>query len=174
MKLICTVNTELPTVEDGYISYTSGESLLDYNIVLFDPAFPDLDRITFSGGGSCFSIEASQVLKDSMSHWSTELIGALKAGKTVFFLLNEYETDSATTGYSTPRKDARTYNTYRISNYVVLPIGIGVRNSKGRHLVAADSDFKVLHDAIKDVSQYKVILRSPFGKKSLPPKTVRE
>ncbi len=163
MKNIVTVNTELPTIKD-YVEYRSGTSLMDYDIVLFDPTLPYETRIDFSGGGSCISIEGTTRLKQSMGHWSREFSGALRAGKTIFILLNEYDEDSGASGYTTV-KGSRTYSTYQINNYDVLPTSIGLRNAKGKHLKIADTRFKGLYDAIKDIAEYQVVITSAVTKK---------
>ena len=163
MKNIATVNTELPTI-DNFIEYRSEHSLLDYDIVVFDPEFPYFSRIDFSGGGSCISIEGSRLLEKAMQHWSMELEGALRAGKTVFVLLNSHKIDALASGYTTPRKDSRNYNTYSVHNYAVLPTKLSLRNAKGSRLKVADSDFKGLFEAIKGISEYKVVLESKLNK----------
>lgn len=95
MKSIVAINTELPTV-DHKIEYLSGESLRDYDIALFDPKLPYSERIQFSGGGSCLTIEATRLVKTALAHWAGEIRGALQAGKTVFVLLNELREDLGT------------------------------------------------------------------------------
>ena len=159
MKTIVTVNTQLPGVENT-LDYSSGESLVDYDIVVFDPEFPFRARIEFSGGGSCLSIESTQSLKKAMTHWSGEIQHALKAGKTIFFMLNESVQDQGTTGYSSGVKNTRTYNTFAMSNYEVLPFQINIRNTKGKHLKIVDSRFTALYNIIKDIVEYKVVFSS--------------
>ena len=163
MKSIVTVNTVLPTVENS-IEYCSGESLRDYDIVLFDPQLPYEGRIDFSGGGSCISIEGTQRIQSAMRHWNGELHGAIKAGKTVFVILNKYHTDMAANG-SSLNKSQRTYNTFQINNYEALPIKINVSNTKGRQIIVVDNNYKSLYDALKEVAQYRVIFENQIGKK---------
>ena len=100
----------------------------------------------------------SRTLEKALKHWSRELRDALGAGKTVFVLLNSYETDSLASGYSTPRKGSHNYSTYMVENYSVLPTKISLRNAKGRCLKVTDSRFNGLFESIKDIFQYKVII----------------
>jgi len=157
MKNICAVNIELPTPSD-YANYCAGGSLLDYDLVLFNPEFPDFERTYFSSGGSCISIDDGQVLVKAMRHWSTELRTALEVGKTVFFVLKEYEGDQYATGSTSPRKGERLLQTIQVNNYGVLPIDLTVRNAKGRRMKVSDRDFKNLFDTIKDHAKYEVVL----------------
>lgn len=163
MKNIAAVNIELPNVD--YIPYKSGQSLLDYDIVLFDPKFPELPKIDFTGGGSCITIEGTERLKIAMSHWKGEIRDALMAGKTVFVLLNDQEVVSGATNYSIGTRGTRNYNTTQFANYDVLPTSIGVRNAKGRHLKVVDTRFKGLQNITKDITEYKVVFTAEMKNK---------
>lgn len=165
MKAIVTVNFSLPAIDS--INYNEKSSLQDFDIILFDPSFPYYSRIDFSGGGSCISIEDSESLKQSMSHWSNEIQESLKAGKNVFFLLNKYESDSMALGSVMDKKNHRTYQTTSVTNYDVLPISIRIRNSKGRKMVAVDSRFKQLVETFKDNSKYEVVIESNINEITL-------
>ncbi|MCU4162301.1 hypothetical protein AiwAL_19865 [Acidiphilium sp. AL] len=157
MKSIVCINHEIPTVHDQ-IDYLSSESLRDYDIAIFDPAFPNLSRIEFSGGGSCLAIEATEALTKALAHWSAELRGALQSGKTAFILLNEFEQDSAATGSSMKSRNQRTYNTKYIENYSAIPVRIDAKNAKGRKVNVKDGRFRNLYDIIAQITEYRVIL----------------
>lgn len=163
MKSIATINTILPTVE-GQIEYCSGESLRDYDIVLFDPSFPYEEREHFTAGGSCLSIEGARRIKSAMHHWSTELSDALQVGKTVFIILSEEKKDLAAVS-STLDKKQRLFQTSSINSYEVLPIRINVRNTKGKQIRVVDSAYKGLYEALKEVAQYKAIIVTEIGEK---------
>lgn len=160
MKTVVCVNTEIPTVRNA-LSYLSDGSLRDYDIVIFDPAFPWLSRVEFSGGGSCISIEGAERLTKALSHWSSELRGALAAGKTVFVLLSPYEVDQAAVGSTLTSKNHRSYQTTSINNYSVIPGNIRVRNARGRAIAVKDSAYKGLYEAIKEITEYRVVFEGP-------------
>lgn len=161
MKSIATVNIEIPTVRP-VIDYDSGSSLNDYDIIFFNPTFPYYSREHFSAGGSCISIESSRQAQSSIRHWSSEIQQALAQGKTIFFLLSEYQVDQIATG-STLTKNQRTFHTSSINNYSVLPISLVPRNSNGSKINLKDSRFTDLFKTLKDEMQYKVILPENTG-----------
>lgn len=165
MKSIVTVNCELPTI-DNYIGYSEGKSLIDYDIVLFEPTFPYYQRIDFSAGGSCVALESGKRLLESVRHWKKELGLALKAGKTVFFLLNAYKVDQVAVSSNSPRKGQRLYDTTQVTNYNILPINISVRNTRGKRFSSQNSNFKGLYEAIKNVVEYQVIIESDVEEKT--------
>jgi hypothetical protein len=159
MKLIVSVNHEIPTV-DNEIEYLSSESLRDYDIVIFDPEFPHLSRIEFTGGGSCLAIEATEAVTKAVAHWKAELRGALQSGKTAFILLNEFERDLGATGNSMKSRNQRTYDTTYIENYSAVPARIAIRNAKGRKIIVKDGRFRSLYDIISRIAEYRVVLTS--------------
>ncbi|WP_193369323.1 hypothetical protein [Pelagibius marinus] len=159
MKIISTVNFELPSI-DNYIEYLSDSSLRDYDIAVFNPEFPYLSRIDFSGGGSCVSIEGGSLLAKAMAHWRNEIRDALQSGKTVFVLMSSSESDSIAVSSTTLRKGYRDYSTQEVNNYDALPIRLDLRNAKGRRFKVTQAHYRELHAAIKDIAEYKVIINS--------------
>lgn len=173
MKSIVTVNTQLPSVDD-IIFYNSDRSLIDYDIILFDPRLGYYPRIEFAGGGSCIEIESGRRLIGSMQHWRQEMQNALEAGKTVFFLLDSLTEESIATGSTTPRKNERLYQTNRVTNYDVLPVTLKFRNAKGNHCKVIDSRFQGLFAAIEPFFEYRVLLSASLTKKVFSTKNGKE
>jgi hypothetical protein len=92
-KKIVAIGITLPHDEVRFESIHSKVSLLDYDISIFDP-----DIISFYRSGSsnymgkpALDDTNSFKLKDQISHWEREISGAVKAGKTVFLLLDELQ-----------------------------------------------------------------------------------
>ncbi|WP_426027220.1 hypothetical protein [Brevundimonas sp. TWP2-3-4b2] len=160
MKSIVCVNVQIPTIQNE-IEYGSNDSLRDHDIVVFDPALPWYERIEFSAGGSCMSIESTARFAKTSTHWSHELSGALAAGKTIFVVLSDYKEDQAATGSTMSSKTSRNYNTTKINNYSLIPGGLKVRNARGRTIVVKDSAYKNLYDTIKEISEYRVVFEAP-------------
>jgi hypothetical protein len=163
MKSIIAINVNIPTV-DEYVNYLSGDSLRDYDIAIFDPELPSLERIYFDGGGSCISVEAGTRLAKAMIHWKSEFTSALDAGKTIFVILNAHKEDQFSTG-STLTNKQRTHSTSTVNNYQVLPAKIELSNSNGRKIIVTDGAYRGIYEAIKDVIQYKTIVKSGLTNK---------
>lgn len=160
MKSIAWVNIEIPGDHD-LISYDSEDTLRDYDIVVFDPELPYYSRIDFTGGGSCISIEGTNLLTKASSHWSRELSGALSAGKTVFVVLSSHKEVQAATGYTTKSGNQRNYQTTIINNYAVIPGKHRVRNARGRRVMVKDPAFKSLYDVISESVEYRIVFEDP-------------
>ncbi|MCB8838083.1 hypothetical protein [Aurantimonas sp. VKM B-3413] len=162
MKSIAWVNVEVPA-DEGYVEYGSGDSLRDYDIVVFDPEIPYYSRIEFGGGGSCISIEGSEAIEKASSHWFREITDALAVGKSVFVVLSAYEEDQAATNYTPGPKGARNYQTKTINNYAAVPEKFQVRNARGRRIVTKDAAFKSLYGTIKEITEYRVVFEPPLS-----------
>lgn len=166
MKAVAWVNINVPGVSE-FINYDSDASLRDYDIVVFNPMLPYYDRIYFSGGGGCISIEGAKLFAKAQSHWLRELSDALAAGKTVFIVLSAYTEDQAATGYTTPSRNSRTYQTIIINNYAAIPGGLQVRNARGRRVTVKDSAFKGLYEAINEIVEYRIVFAAPMSMRTV-------
>jgi hypothetical protein len=135
-KNIASVGLNIPGDQTTYLSLKSKSSLLDYDIVVIDPnisefyGYPDNYL-----GKPCLSDFNSFELLEHNAHWRREILDALKAGKTVFVMLNEKEDVFVATGEKTYSGTGRNRQTTRhvtgCSNYEIIPGGIGIVNSKG-------------------------------------------
>lgn len=161
MKSLVAINTVLPTI-DNNLSYFSGASLRDYDIAVVDPKFPYLERVNFSGGCSCLDIESTRTLTTALHHWQEEIKSALHAGKTIFFLLNEFEKDLAAISCTTQNK-SRNYSTSEINNYQLLPVILPVKNTKGSRIKSIDKRYEPLLTSISDLAGYRVIFEKVVG-----------
>lgn len=161
MKSIVAVNTFIPTI-DNHVDFHSDDSLIDYDIILFDLKYPSwlLDRIHFSGGGSAIDLDSGRKLLSYIEHWKKEIQVALTAGKSVFVILNTRIEDTVATGSSSPRKNERLYSSVPISNYDVLPVTVRARNAKGRLFKLRDNRFHDIHKCLDKYLEYRVIVES--------------
>lgn len=161
MKSIAAINMDFPAAERA-LGYFSGESLQDFDIAIFDPKLPYLDRIQFDAGGSCLSIEAMRAAQNAIDHWHTEIVGALSAGKTVFVLLNESVDDQGAIS-STYQKSQRNYATSTLRHYSSIPTPLLVKNAKGTKIVSKHAIAKSLYAVIGDIMEYRVTLTESPG-----------
>ena len=164
MKSIVAVNKLIPTAEK-FVGYFSGESLSDYDIAIFGPSIPYLDRVHFDGGGSCLTVDSTARLTNAMSHWGSEFKAALNAGKTIFIVMDEYVTDLGATG-STLVKNSRTYSTFHLNNYQFIPSKLNVKNAKGQKIVVSNNNYRALYESIKDTVHYRVVINSVLSEKA--------
>jgi len=141
---------------------------MDADLILFDPRIPYYERSQVGNGTylgkTCYGEHGSFQLIEDMKHWNKELSNAVKAGKTVFLLLNskeEFFLDSGTRSYSgTGKNRSTTINVNIGHNYKFLPFDIGVITSaNGKHILSSgNSLFQPIFEQFKDNWEYRVYL----------------
>ena len=118
---IITIGFEIPGYSNRCYNYFSDQSLLDADIVIFEPEdiYPSFD-------------EAGSIqIKRQTSHWSKEISTALEYGKTVFVIFGKYKISQIHTGQK-DFKGSRTINYVTdFNNYQFLPISVPQIISKG-------------------------------------------
>lgn len=118
-RAILSVEFHIPGFSDRHFEYCADQSLLDADIVVFQPR--TLYRPGERGKIS-FDDSASFEIQQSTGHWRRELLTALEYGKTVFLVLGKHEVASVQTG----RKDVKGRTTINyvmdFNNYEFLPV----------------------------------------------------
>jgi hypothetical protein len=163
---IVIIGTSLPHDEVEFVSLDSQNSLLDYDISVFNP-----DISSFYGypgdyyqGKPSLSDTNSFRLKERLSHWRLEILGAVRAGKTVFLLLNELQEVYIATGEKSFSGTGRNRQVMRhvtaISNYELVPGGIDVVNSKGTSikLHSRDNILATYWSLLEPVFEFRVFI----------------
>ena len=82
---IIVIGTPLPHDEVEFVSLHAQNSLLDYDISIFNPnisLFYAYGRDYYLGK-PCLDDTNSFKLKEQLSHWRREILGAVRAGKTI-------------------------------------------------------------------------------------------
>ena len=98
-KKIAAVGVNIPGDDSAYISFLSKNSLLDYDISVFDPNIEFFYEYRENYRGKpCLDDSNSFRLKEILEHWGQEILGAIKAVKTVFVLLNSLQEVHVATG----------------------------------------------------------------------------
>jgi hypothetical protein len=120
-KNVITIGYEVPDFSDIFYAYSTNQSLLDADIVVFEPDFSDYS-LDYSSepqykGKPCYDKNSSFRLQEDSKHWQTELSTALEAGKTVFVSFYKFEDFFIHTGNT---QSSGTGKTARISNIVTL------------------------------------------------------
>ena len=94
MQKIITVGFEIPSYSKKYVHFNSDQSLLDADIIIFEPNFSDYsvdEKQPTYQGKRFYRLEESSRLKEDTMHWHQELRTALKSGKNIFVFFNKYE-----------------------------------------------------------------------------------
>jgi hypothetical protein len=169
-KKIFSVGFEFPGDAAEYIPLTSDRSLLDADIIVFEPSMAS-HYMSFEScqGKPLISEHDSFRMAEDAAHWRSELRAAYDAGKTIIIYLSELEEYYIHTGqknYSgTGRNRAVTNLVDSFNNYRCLPIPYDrVVTSSGTEITAAQ-DLKFLAPYWKEFakySAYNVYLQGKF------------
>jgi hypothetical protein len=128
MKKIISISFDIPGYSENYYPYTSSQSLLDADIIIFAPDFSGYSCYESYQGKPCYSEDVSFQLKEDTAHWHSEISAALQEGKTVFVFLSNYEEYFVHTGqknYSGTGRSVRVMNIVSpYNNYAFLPVEI--------------------------------------------------
>lgn len=165
-KSIITIGVNIPDGQTKYTPLQSKLSLLDYDISIFDPnidEFYGYHPDDYLGKPSLDDYRSFQ-LKEHCDHWRREIIEAVKAGKTVFMLLNELEEVYVATGQKLHSGTGRSQRTTRIvelyTNYRITPDKIEVVNSSGKamKLHAKENILATYWAELGPNSEYRVLI----------------
>jgi len=137
-RKIISVDFVIPGDDSVYCSYLSEQSLLDADVIVFNPLQTPFHTYSLGErfqGKACFNENSSFKVQEATSRWKTELTAALKHGKTVIILFAKYEDYFVFTGqkhYSGTGKNARATNMVaNTNNYEFCPINLGKIVAKG-------------------------------------------
>lgn len=163
---IAVIGTSLPHDDVECVPLHSQNSLLDYDISVFNP-----DISSFYGyptdyhlGKPSLDDTNSFKLKERLSHWRQEILGAVRAGKTIFLLLNELQEVYVATGEKSFSGTGRNRQVIRhvtaISNYELIPGGIDIVNSKGTsmRLHSRNSILGTYWSSLEPVCEFRVFV----------------
>jgi len=127
-KKIITIGYVIPGHNDWSYAYSASQSLLDADIIVFEPDFSsyNLDSPPYYQGKPLYDKNSSFDLQEDSQHWRRELSTALESGKTVFVFFVKYEDVFIHTGntqYSGTGRNARiTRIVTGYSNYQFFPV----------------------------------------------------
>lgn len=127
-QTIYCVGLDIPGKEFHYISFHSGATLLDADIVLFEPNLDyEVDLINSSYQGKPnLSDHSSTQNRESLAHWRNELKQAYENGATIFVFLKKPVKVYAATGSQEFSGTGRSMKTIRhvapLDSYEALPV----------------------------------------------------
>jgi hypothetical protein len=117
---IFTVGFELPGDDFEYIPFRSDRTLLDAEIVLLEPTLgdPSFGYADDYNGVPVLTHESGNLTSQAVSHWRTEIIAAISAGKLVVVYLSKPKQYYRYTGQQTHSGTGRS----RVTTNIVNPI----------------------------------------------------
>ncbi len=163
-KKIITISYELPGHSDLCRDYSTNQSLLDADIILFEPNFDSYNLDTPNAcycGKPCYDKDDSFRLQEDTNHWKKELSTALKSGKTVFVFFKQFKEFYIHTGeqkFSGTGRNARATNIVTsYHNYNFFPFDIPTMVPKeGKEMVFVGQPvFSIFWEEFKDYLKYE-------------------
>lgn len=178
-KKIFTVGFEIPGGDIELLPFRSHQSLLDADIIVFDPSFlSEYSSFESHQGKRLLTEEDSFNVAEDISHWRTEMVTAVNAGKTVFVFLSKFEEVFKHTG----KKDHSGSGANKpiinyidpFNNYLSLPVKLDRIVPKGGREILITKSLSCLStywEEFKSYSSYEVYLEGEFSQVTLTTKT---
>ncbi|MDX6694971.1 MAG: hypothetical protein QOF02_2574 [Blastocatellia bacterium] len=169
-KKIFTVGFDIPGDDTENISFRSEQSLLDADIIVFEPSFVHeySQSDYFKGKPKITESDSFDIVEDT-SHWMSELKAAFDSGKTIFIFLPRLEEVFRYTGekqFSGTGKNRATTNIVApFNNYEVLPIRTSRIVPKSGREIRVAKDLRFLSNYWREFgkdSVYEVYLEGDF------------
>ena len=167
-RRIFSVGFVFPSESVEEIPFNSDRSLLDADIVLFQPTLGKYDTSTYYRGKPRLEEFSSFDVKRRIAHWRAELKAAVEAGRMVVIYLakpQEVYLDTGDRSYSgTGRNRQTTVIVAPASSYDALPLAISVTATRGTAIVPARdlSYFAPYWKEFGEVSHYQVTVEGTF------------
>lgn len=169
-KIISSVECQIPGDLSEFVSFDSQTSLLDSDIILFNPSITEYTFASDSYKGKpALTDDRSFQLKEAADHWRRELSEAYRAGKTVFVLLPELQEvyiDSGKREYSGTGQNRQTTRLVtEFTNYMCLPLELSIVASQGKNmkLTRAGSILTEYWREFEGGSNYNVLISGKIG-----------
>lgn len=179
---IFTVGFTLPGDEFEYVEFDSDTTLLDADIVLFEPTLGNASGYESYNGKTLLNEYSSFSVKQHLDHWRSEIVAAVKAGKLVVVYLAKPRDCYRHTGQKqhsgTGRSRVTTNIVTEVSSYEAIPNLKNVTPKSGSE-IQIDKDAKYLAPYWSEFSTYSpyeveidgdfkhVLLRSRSGNRTL-------
>jgi hypothetical protein len=152
-----TVGFDLPGDDFEYIPFDSDQTLLDADIILFEPTLGNYDSYEGHSGRPLLSESSSFATKESLKHWRSEIVAAVNAEKLVIIYLAKPVECYRHTGqkqFSGKGRSRVTTNIVtEISSYEAVPKLRMVTSKTGREM-RLEKDASYLASYWKEFSSY--------------------
>ena len=165
-----TVGFELPGDNFEYVAFESDQTLLDADIILFEPTLGGCDTSGSYNGRPLLTESSSFTAKQHLQHWHSEIIAAVKAGKLVIIYLAKpieccrYTGEKRFSG--TGRSRVATNIVAEISSYEAVPNmkSVSAKSGKGIRLEKDATYLGPYWKEFSDYSPYEVEIEGDFKK----------
>ena len=162
-KRIISIGFDIPGFDDCCYNYNSSQSLLDADIVIFEPDFSCYKQDSIHRGAPCFDKNESFTLIKNTEHWHLEISTALREGKTVFVFMSQYREIFVNTegeevfGIEEPAQGVARMFPYPYNNYMFLPIDIHdlIPKEGSKLIFGGDDSFVTLWNEFKNYIRYE-------------------
>lgn len=157
---------EVPTDDIIEIELTSKQSLLDADIVLFEPHIASDYGDTEYQGKPCLSDRNSHIWKEAISHWHGEIRDAVTAEKLVIVMLPAPVSVYVATGEHTysgsGRNRATTRHVATLSSLQAIPVSADFRSASGKEMIldAKARAFAPLWDQFSHLAKYETVIEN--------------
>lgn len=166
LKKIVAIGIELASDEIDHCNFDADISLLDYDLIIFEPAikYGHYDYSTYQGKPS-LNEDASFRAANTSSHWRREIKEAVENGKTVFVFLSKKQEVTIDTGersYSgTGRNRQTTRHVTEFNSHKCIPVNALYTNRSGTEIKPTPMFSEVVASYWEDFakySEYRVVL----------------
>ncbi len=166
-KTIFSVGFAFPGDAAEHVSFLSDQSLLDADIIVYAPSFRECDYLEHYQGKPCLTESSSFRAKQQLTHWRTELLAAVEAGKVVIIYLVRPEEVIVYTGekqHSGTGRNRQTTNIVtKISSYDAVPLPTKAHGRSGTEIRPA-GDLKYLASYWNEFGQDSAYFATIEGK----------
>jgi len=165
-KNILTIGFDICNEDVEYSEFSSDQSLLDRDIILFKPVINNFvsHAATFQGK-PCLSDDRSFQLKEQVEHWRREIKTAVDSGKLVLIYLTDLDEVSIATGEKKFSGTGRNQKVTRIvtdyDNYRSIPAILKPVSTKGKEIRLSAKNSEAISSYWQEFSEwskYKVII----------------
>jgi hypothetical protein len=151
-RKIISVEYQIPGFGDNNFIYSSEQSLLDADVIVFKPM-----ELSDGTHKPSFTESGSFQLQQSAKHWERELVVALEYGKTIFLILGKYQIGSVETGRTEIKGSTEISYVRDYSNYEFLPSQLPSMTAKSGTEIAFTGDpiFAIFWKELKTHLKYE-------------------
>lgn len=168
-KSILAVGIDIPGGSIESVSILSDRSLLDADLVLFQPGIPSWYGSDTYLGKRCLDDDSSFRVKEAFVHWRRELAAAMDAGKIIFLILSAPDTVYVATGrkeYSGTGRNARaTRIVETLNSYDLVPTSWKYQAASGSEMMLVP-DARILApywEQFEQYSEYRLFLEGDIA-----------